>query len=59
LLPSVGGERVPGLVSQLGHLDVARGVIGEADDPAVILGATADMSELELLDSQNLWPEAS
>jgi hypothetical protein len=57
LLAGLGLDLVPGLVGRGGQGRVLLLVLGEADDPRVVLGRAAVVPELELLDPEDPRPE--
>lgn len=57
-LPRVFSESVPSLKRSLRQLHVVAPVIGEANNPAVILRPTASVTKGELFDAQHLGSEA-
>ena len=59
MLAGVDLYLLPRSVGRLGQFDVGGGVIGQPDDPAVILGSSAGMTELELLDTEDVVAEST
>ena len=53
LLPGIALQLRPGLVGELGQLDIAGGVVGEPDDPRVVLRLAPDVAQLELLQPEH------
>lgn len=51
---SIGLQGCPGRVGLFSQFDVLRGVVGEADDSRMVLGAAAHVTDFELFQAKNI-----
>ncbi len=59
MLAGVDLYLLPRVVGRLGQFDVGGSVIGQPDDPAVILGPSTGVTELELFDTEDVAAESA